>query len=187
MSIAKNMFMKKYLFILLACVFTATVVNGQTKKKVSSSGDSYTLTDFRDILWGSHIDSVVVDGQKVKFTKSTEFGDKNAYKIDGDDLMIGTVVLKNLYYIFNSNDRFIGVIMMGDSKQLGEMKYILVTKFGQPQKEENPVSGRQYYWTIDDVRISLVNESINQLFTVDFTSDYEMSESKRINRNVDDF
>lgn len=179
--------MKKYLFILLACVFAATAVNGQTKKKVSSSGDSYTLTDFRDILWGSHIDSIVVDGQKVKFSKSTEFGDKNAYKIDGDDLMIGTVVLKNLYYIFNSNDRFIGVVMMGESKQLGEMKYILVSKFGHHQKEESTVSGKQYYWTIDDVRISLTNESISQLFTVDFTSDYEMSESKRINRNVDDF
>lgn len=181
--------MKKYLFILLASVLATTVATAQNKKgtKSSNSGDSYTLTDFRDIVWGTHIDSVVVNGQKLRFTKSTELGDKNAYYIEGDDMMVGTVVLKNLYYIFNSNDRFIGVIMIGESKQMGEMKYILVTKFGQPQKEENPVSGKQYYWTIDDVRISLINESINQLFTVDFTSDYELSESKRINRNVDDF
>jgi len=77
--------------------------------------------------------------------------------------------------------------MTGESKQFGEMKYILVNKFGNAQKEENPVSGKHYYWNVDDVRVSLVNENINRIFTVDFTSDYERSESKRINRNVDDF
>lgn len=173
--------MKKYLFITLTCVISFVSLNAQ-----SNSGD-YTLPGFRGITWGTHLDSVVQDGSKINFTKSTELGDKNAYYIEGDDMLLGTVVLKSLYYIFNDNGRFVGVIMAGDSKQFGEMKYILVNKFGTQHKEENPVSGRQYYWSIDDVKVSLVNESINQMFTVDFTSDYERSESKRINRNVDDF
>ncbi len=175
--------MKKYLFLTLACAISLVSVKAQS---YTSSGD-YTLDDFRKIRWGTHLDSVVRNGMKVRFTKSTELGDKNAYYIQDDNMLVGTVALKALYYIFNDNDRFIGVIMTGESKQLGEMKYILVNKFGNPDKEENPVSGKQYYWNIDDVRVSLVNESINQIFTVDFTSDYERSESKRINRNVDDF
>jgi hypothetical protein len=186
--------MKKYLFIVVALVATmggaiAQTSKGKQDKKTTKSAvvDPYVLSNFRDITWGSHIDSIYVDGVKINFIKSTELGDRNAYSIAGDDMMIGTVILKTLYYVFNSNNRFVGVIMTGDSKQLGEMKYILVNKFGKPSKEDETVSGKQYYWNVDDVRISLINESINQLFTVDFTSDYEISESKKINRNVDDF
>lgn len=185
--------MKKYLLIVLAftaLASTAVAQNGAKNKKAAPTAtETYSLPGFRDILWGTHIDSVFVDGVKLTFEKSTQYNDKskNAYFIANDDMMVGTVVLKTLYYVFNNNDRFIGVIMTGESKQFGEMKYILLNKFGQPTKEEDAVSGKQYYWNIDDVRISLVNESINQLFTVDFTSDYELSESKKVNRNVDDF
>lgn len=173
--------MKKYLFVTLACIISFVSVKAQ-----NSAGD-YTLPGFRDIAWGTHVDSVFNEDVKVNFTKSTELGDRNAYYIEDDDMLIGTVVLKSLYYIFNDNDRFIGVVMTGQSKQLGEMRYILLNKFGSAVKEESPVSGKQYYWVVDDVRVSLINESINQIFTVDFTSDYERSQSKRINRNVDDF
>lgn len=180
--------MKKYLLITLTCIISFASLHGQSRSAVSpSGGDLYSLPGFREITWGTHLDSVIKDGSKIKFTKSTELGDKNAYYIEDDDMLVGTVMLKSLYYIFNDNNRFVGVIMTAESKQFGEMKYILVNKFGNPDKEENPVSGKQYYWSVDDVRVSLINESINQIFTVDFTSDYERSESKRINRNVDDF
>lgn len=193
--------MKKYIFILVALVAGMAVTNAQPnskpkpkpkpeekkEEKKKETTDTYILADFRDITWGSHIDSVYKDGAKVDFVKSTEYGGKNAYTISNDDMSIGTVVLRNIYYIFNDDDRFIGVIMIGTSKQFGEMKYILVNKFGQPHKEDETVSSKQFFWTIDDVRISLTNETINKLFTVDFTSDYAITESKRVNRDVDDF
>lgn len=189
--------MKKTVFLLLTFVAMAGAVTAQPKNNnkgkdkhssTASTGDTYILTDFRDIKWGTHIDSVIrEDGTRMEFVKSTEYGDKNAYYIPNDDMMIGTVVLKNLYYVFNDNGRFVGVVMMGDSKHLGEMKYILVNKFGQPENTEEGASSKLYHWTVDDVRISLTSENINKVFTAEFTSDYELSESKRVNRNVDDF
>jgi hypothetical protein len=187
--------MKRTVFLLLFVAMAGAVIaqpkNNKGKDKQSSpkaTEDTYILSDFRDIKWGTHIDSVFrEDGTKTEFVKSTEYGDKNAYYIPNDDLMIGTVVLKNLYYVFNDNGRFVGVVMMGDSKHTGEMKYILVNKFGQPGNTEEGASSKQYYWVVDDVRISLTNENINQVFTAEFASDYELNESKRVNRNVDDF
>lgn len=106
--------MKKYLFTALA-VLTSVVMfaQGQSadgksktpakkdKKDVPKQESTYTLTDFRDIKWGSHIDSVFRDSMKVRFTKASNIEDKNAYVIADDNMFIGTVHLKNIYYIFN--------------------------------------------------------------------------------------
>lgn len=155
--------------------------------KETPKENAYIFADFRDIKWGEHIDSIYKGEVKVTFVKSTEYGDKNAYIILDDDMNIGTVLLSNIFYIFNEDDRFVGVIMMGQSKQFGEMRYILINKFGAPHKEDETVSSKKYFWTIDDVRISLSNENISKKFTVDFTSDYDINKSKTINREVDDF
>lgn len=199
--------MKKYLILLalvVACVAVSqaqpntkpkkpkkqkpkTEAKPKEEPKETPKENVYILADFRDIKWGVHIDSVYKGEVKVNFIKSTQYGDKNAYSILDDDMHIGTVLLSNIYYIFNDDDRFVGVILMGSGKQFGEMRYILINKFGPPQKEDETVSSKKYFWTIDDVRISLSNETISKTFTVDFTSDYGITESKRINREVDDF
>jgi hypothetical protein len=183
--------MKKLLIALLAFL-SVGAANAQAKKtpKPSTEGN-YVLADFRGVRWGTHVDSIYRDGVKLEFTKSTEVTDKNAYTLASDEMIIGTVLLDKIYYVFNKQGRFTGVLLIGkrsldEKKQFGEMKYILTYKFGAPELREVP-NAVQYYWMVDDVRITLDDEESQELFTVEFFSDYERSESKRTNMNVDDF
>lgn len=184
--------MKKTILILtlVLAAFTSALAQ-KTKKQTSADPYTYLLTDFRKIKWGTHVDSIYVDGAKVDLTKAPEMAEKNAYVIKNDNLTLGTVSLQNLYYVFNQRGRFIGVMMIGrrefeGRKQLGEMKYILTYKFGNSELREIP-GAIQYYWMVDDVRITLNDEESVGLFTVEFYSDFERSESKKINMSVDDF
>ncbi len=162
-----------------------------TKTAAKSTNPTYVLADFRGIKWGQHVDSITVDGKKLSFIKSADITDKNAYTLADDDMTIGTVNLDKIYYIFNANGRFNGVMIIGSKelgtkKQFGEMKYILKYKFGEPELKEI-TGGVQYYWMVDDVRITLDDQDAQGTFTLEFYSDFERSESKRINTNIDDF
>lgn len=180
--------------ILILAFLAAGLQAFAQKKAVKDPGkqpSNYILADFREIKWGSHIDSIYRDGNKLTFKKAPEMADKNAYILENEDMMVGTVLLKNLYFMFNGKGRFTGVMMIGqremsEKKQIGEMKYILTYKFGDPELREIP-NAIQYYWMVDDVRITLNDEESVGLFTVEFFSDYERSESKKQNMNVDDF
>lgn len=183
--------MKKISVLFLLALLSLGSAFGQAKKKTSSSGNDYVLTDFRGIRWGEHIDSIVRDDVKLKFIKSKEVPDKNVYVLENDELVIGTVLLDKIYYVFNKNGRFTGVVLigkreLGDRRQFGEMKYILTYKFGNPEIREVP-GALQYYWMVDDVRITLDDQEPQGIFSVEFFSDYERSESKRVNMNVSDF
>lgn len=184
--------MKKYILIL---AFLAAGLQAFAQKKAAKEPakepSNYILADFREIKWGSHIDSIYRNGTKLTFTKAPEMADKNAYTLENEDMMVGTVLLKNLYFMFNAKGRFTGVTMIAQreldtKKQIGEMKYILTYKFGNPELREIP-NAIQYYWMVDDVRITLNDEESVGLFTVEFFSDYERNESKKVNMNVDDF
>ena len=157
---------------------------GDGKKPAYTSG--YVFKDFREIEWGTHFDSCMRNEQKISFTKSTEVADKNAYFIANDDMMVGTVELLNIYYLFNSSNRFTGVKMKGNRAQFGEMKYILTYKFGDAELRDG-AKEVQYFWNIDDVRVYLIRDEGSEFFTVDFASDYDVVESKKINRSVGDF
>lgn len=178
----------------MLCLFAFATAEGQgqQKKPAKKTGTSgYVLADFRGIKWGTHVDSIVVGGKKLSFVKSADVTDKNAYTLADDNLIIGTVNLEKIYYIFNKQGRFNGVLIMGKRdldgrKQFGEMKYILTYKFGDAELREIS-GGIQYYWMVDDVRITLDDLESQGTFTVEFYSDYERSESKKINTNVDDF
>ncbi len=175
--------MKKTLLIAILLIFSAGAY-AQKKR-------SYVLDDFRGIKWGSHIDSISKNGKMLSFISTTEVADKNAYVLNNDDTTIGTVSLTKVYYIFNKQNRFTGVILigprqLGEQKQFGEMKFILSNKFGEAELREVP-GAIQYYWNIDNVRITLDDQESQGMFTVEFFSDYERSESKRQNINVDDF
>lgn len=184
--------MKKTLLIALLVIFSVGAASAQAKKKPQPSNEgNYVLAEFRDIRWGTHVDSVYRDGVKLDFVRSADVTDKNAYTIASDEMIIGTVLLDKIYYIFNKQGRFTGVLLIGkrnldEKKQFGEMKYILTYKFGDPELREVP-NAVQYYWSVDDVRITLDDQETQELFTVEFFSDYERSESKRANMNVDDF
>jgi hypothetical protein len=185
----------KKIALLLVC-FTLFFVEVQAQKKnptvtAKSKKTLILLPSFRDIVWGSHVDSVYTQNGKVFFTRSMDIGNRTAYLIPGDNMIIGTVLLDNIYYIFNNDDRFIGVQMfgkrdMGNRKQVGEMRYILTFKYGEPETKELN-KGVQYFWNIDDVRITLDDDESKGLFKVEFLSDFERTQSKRINMNVSDF
>ncbi|MBI1223471.1 MAG: hypothetical protein GC180_12780 [Bacteroidetes bacterium] len=186
--------MKKTLLIILLAILgigSGTAQSGKTTfKKVSGDGH-YVLADFRDIKWGSHVDSIYRDGVKLNFIASNEVTDKNAYVLANDEMMLGTVLLDKIFYLFNKQGRFTGVLLIGkrqidEKKQFGEMKYILTYKFGEPELREVP-GAVQYYWMVDDVRITLDDQESQGIFTVEFYSDYERSESKKINMNISDF
>ncbi|MDX5320566.1 MAG: hypothetical protein LPK45_05675 [Bacteroidota bacterium] len=184
--------MKKTLLIVFLAVISVgtALAQGKTKTKQKTDGH-YVLADFRGVKWGSHIDSVIRDGVKLNFIKSNDVAEKNAYVLAEDELMLGTVLLDKVYYIFNKQGRFTGVLLIGkrnidEKKQFGEMKYILTYKFGDAELREVP-GAIQYYWMVDDVRITLDDQESQGIFTVEFFSDYERTESKRINMQVDDF
>lgn len=161
------------------------------KAKPTTHSNSYVFAEFRNIAWGSHIDSIFRNGEKLTFLKSNDVADKSAYILQNDDPMLGTVELSNVYYLFSTKGRFNGVLLRGDRdkdsrNQFGEMKYILTYKFGTPELREI-AAGIQYFWLVDDVRVILTDQSAATFFTVEFSSDYERSESKKINMSVDDF
>jgi hypothetical protein len=187
------------LMLIILCVFTAgfaqkpattkTAAKKAAPVNASSTGSSNSLQnvpDFRNIKWGSNLDSVYVNDSKINFVKTFEINDPNAYVIADDDMDIGTVKLDKLYYIFTPENRFVKVLMIGSRIQLADMKYILSYKFGEPSVMDLD-NGLQRHWMIDDVRVVLKDIPDASIFTVEFTSDFEMAENKKINRSVDDF
>lgn len=164
------------LFTLCLVTFSLTLTHAQ-----------YILDDFRQIKFGEHLDSIYVDSKKVKFIKTQELSAKNAFTMPDDDLYLGSVKLKRIYYIFSESDRFDRVAMVGDGYQaFREMKYILTFKFDEPELKDL-ADGVQYTWNVDGVRVYLTYQPIGEQFTVDIQSDYEMNESRRKNQNVNDF
>ena len=144
------------------------------------------IEGFRDINWGTHKDSVVRDGQKITLAKSQDVNDTNAFTIPGEDMMVGTVMLQSINYMFDGSNRFSRLIMKGNSKDLGAMKYIINNKLSAPDVKE--VSGGfQYLWVTDDVRIYLTDYRDQGFFTVEFVSDYQLAAQRKINQNVKDF
>lgn len=154
---------------------------------ISQVSAQYILDDFRKIKFGEHIDSIYVDSKKVKFVKTQELSAKKAYTITDDDLYLGSVKLKRIYYIFSESDRFDRVAMVGEGHQAyREMKYILTFKFDDPELKDL-ADGVQYSWSVDGVRVYLTYQPDGELFTVDIQSDYELNESRRKNQSVNDF
>lgn len=161
-------------------LFTALSISG-------FSQTTYVLDDFRGTYWGAPVDSFIRNGKKMDLVKTGEIGVPNTFTIPGDDLTIGSVKLDGIYYVFSTEDKFDRLVFKGSSsKFFKEMKYILITKFGQPALNDINHS-IQYSWTVDGVRIYLQFNPDTDFFTVDFYSNYELNESRKKNRNIGDF
>ncbi len=143
---------------------------------------------FRGILWGTHRDSVVRDGQKVVFVKVEEDAPaRNTYVIPGDDLTIGAVELNYLYYIFNDQGRFVKVYMEANKKFVEDMLFILKYKFGPPSDTRDLGHVRLYEWRIDGVSFTLSEFRDRPIFVLTIESNWEYVERIRKNVNVPDF
>jgi len=150
--------------------------------------DLYIFDDFRTIPWGTHKDSAFdSNGEQITFVKAKGANGSNAWEISEDDMNIGTVVMDRIIYIFTEEDQFEGVRMTGETaKSFHEMKYILIYKFGEAKIKDIP-NGVLYSWIIDGVRINLTLNTLTDSFVVEFASDYVVSQSRKINRNINDF
>jgi hypothetical protein len=192
----------KYLFFILGLVFCFQSQAQTTPKKpvkppvqpAPAPAPKKTpvvrqaLSEFRKIQWGTRMDSILINGVKPVFLKATEFGksESNAFYIENDDLSIGTIQLQKILYVFTIDSALSRVVLVGDKKKFGEMKYIIAYKFGEPVIEDKQ-DGYDCVWSLDECKIRLSFFNDQQVFTTNFYSDYENSYSKKVNRSVDDF
>ncbi len=142
---------------------------------------------FRGILWGTHIDSVIVNGEKAQFIKAEDAPIPRAYRLSGDDLTIGAVELDKLYYVFNNKNRFTKVYMEANKKFLEDMLFILKYKFGPPTDQRDLGHVRLYEWRIDGVNFTLSEFKDRPTFILTIESNWEYVERIRKNVNVPDF
>lgn len=146
------------------------------------------VTDFRDIKWSTHKDSVFRDGEKVNFVKVENGVEENAYRIPNDDMTIGTVEFDRIQYIFNDNERFKKVFMKADKGYLADMQFILNYKFGKPDKVQNLGYVNIKNWKLENATFTLSEFKNNRdIFTLSLESQWERSANFKRNINVEDF
>jgi hypothetical protein len=148
--------------------------------------ENQTVNMFRNIPWGTHRDSISVDGVKLEFTKDKTSLLKNSYTVVNDNMSIGNVRLTKINYIFNDENRFIKVLLEGPKEDAEQMKFILDYKFGV-HKNESKVDNVSYkQWLVKDVTFTLgVFEFMR--FEVKIESNWQASEAYKKNTSVDDF
>jgi hypothetical protein len=146
------------------------------------------VTDFRNIEWSTHKDSVFRSGEKVNFVKVENGVEDNAYRIPNDDMTIGTVKFDKLHYIFNDNNRFKKVFMQADQGYLADMEFILNYKFGKPSKVQNLGYVNIKNWNLENATFTLSEFKNNRdIFTLSLESQWERSANFEENINVEDF
>ena len=150
------------------------------------SAESEGVLDFRNIFWGTPIDSVWRDGKKLEFVKDRTSLIKNSYYISGDDMLIGAVKLEKALYVFNDEKRFYKVFLQGDLDQQEEMKFILNYKFGDFRNESFVDDSHIMQWLVKDVTFTL-KEINKSRFELTIESSWQASENYKKNTSVDDF
>ncbi len=164
---------------LLILFFCPGSVVGQSKQQVS---------DFREIKWGTHKDSVFRNGEKVNFKRVKNGVEPNSFTIPNDDMNIGTVEFEEIQYIFNENNRFKKVFLQADRKFVEDMNFILNYKFGKPDRERKLGYVNVKTWKIGEVVFTLSKfKNDRNIFTLTIESNWEKSAEIRKNKNVDDF
>ena len=149
-------------------------------------GQSDRVSSFRDIVWGSYIDSVMIDGAEVKFERSKGSDFDNAYEIFNDKMMLGNVEMNQVNYIFNEEGRFYKVYLKGRKDQTEEMKFILEYKFGSPDNTWKVDELNYTQWIIADVTFTLAEHEFHT-FDLVIESDWQAAEAYRKNTSVEDF
>jgi hypothetical protein len=144
------------------------------------------ITDFRDIYWGSILDSTYIGSNKVEFKFEKEVKNEKFYTIENEKMEIGSVTLKKIYYVFDKENRFFKVLLEGDKKDVQAMNFILEYKYGKPLNEEKTDEIEYFEWLVKGIKVLLAEYSVNK-FEVMFTNNIEAVENYKKNTNVDDF
>lgn len=149
------------------------------------------IEGFRDFTWGSHVDSVYTNaGTKVIFTPANKVDLLNGgkfYTIMNDNLLIGSVQLTNIYYVFSDKtNRLYKVILEGKKQDVDQMDFIVDYKYGKHVNELVDDDKVSKQWIVADVTLSLYNFNYNK-FEFELLSDWEAAEAYKKNTNVNDF
>lgn len=142
---------------------------------------------FRNLEWGSHVDSVFRDGQRLDFKSTKNNRYSNAYRLSGDRMEIGTVKLDDLLYIFNEDKRLTKVVAEADQKYRPDFSFILRHRFGEPDELRELINVKIHEWELGEIKISLTEYPERDMFAVTFASRWDQTEAYRINTNISDF
>ncbi|MBL0309342.1 MAG: hypothetical protein IPP77_06630 [Bacteroidetes bacterium] len=168
--------MKKLLLAFTLCAFALS----------GFSAESESVLHFRNIYWGTKMDSVWRDGKKLEFQKDRNALLKDAYFLPGDDPMIGAVKLDRVLYLFNDQGRFYKVFLQGNIEEAEEMRFILTYKFGDFRNESYVDDSHIMQWLIRDVTFTL-KEVAKSRFELTIESSWKASEDYKKNTSVNDF
>lgn len=169
----------KYIAIAILSLFVVFNVQAQQDR----------VNDFRQIEWGSHIDSIYRYGDKLEFVKvddKNKNGYGNAFYLENDVKEIGSVETNKILYVFNDEDRFKKVIIEGDKSELEEMAFILDYKFGRHGASEKIDNVKYHNWVVQDVSFTL-SEFEARDWKLVIESDWERAAMYKANTTVDDF
>jgi hypothetical protein len=173
----------KHLLVIATFGLMLLNVNAQTKTE--------RIEGFRDFIWGTHVDSVYSKDNLVQFTKvernDSNEKDGNYYTLKGDNMIIGNVVLTQIYYVFSKKDnRLFKVLMEGRKDDTEQMRFIVDHKYGKSVNDGALDDKIIKQWLIRDVYITLREFSFNK-FELELKSDWQAAEAYKKNTNVADF
>lgn len=172
--------MKQLMTILFVATLTLT----------TAQSDVARIEGFRDFQWGSHVDSIMRDGEAVVFTPATKVDLLNGgrfYTLPQENLMLGSIMLTNIYYVFSeSTDKLYKVILEGKKSDVEQMDFIVDYKYGEHVNEAIDDDKISKQWIVADVTLSLYNFNYNK-FEFELLSDWEAAEAYKKNTNVMDF
>jgi hypothetical protein len=169
---------------ILTIVFMAVLAMSSAQKDLSR------IEGFRDLNWGSHVDSIMRAGNKLVFTPATKVDLLNGgmfYTLASDNLTIGSLQLSNIYYVFSDKtNRLYKVILEGKKKDVEQMDFIVDYKYGKHVNEAIDDDKISRQWIVADVTLSLFNFNYNK-FEFELSSDWEAAEAYKKNTSVNDF
>lgn len=145
------------------------------------------VTGFRDLVWGTHVDSVYANGVKLSFIKDKKAADPDAYYLENDNLTLGAAKLTRISYHFNKDNRFKKVVIYSTGKFEGDLKDIVVFKFGGAKtvKEVAPTL-KVYVWQVGDVSINLSSNTNDDVVSLILESNWDITSGILANMNVKD-
>ncbi len=157
---------------------------------VNAQVEQTRIEGFRDFVWGSHVDSIMRDGQKVVFTPADKVDILNGgkfYTLNNDQLYIGSVKLSQIYYVFSDKtNKLYKVILEGKKSDVEKMDFIVDYKYGTNVNEAIDDDKVSKQWIVADVTLSLYNFNYNK-FEFELVSDWEAAEAYKKNTSVTDF
>jgi|ERR1043165_1095678 hypothetical protein len=144
------------------------------------------MTDgFRNILWRSDRKATIRDGLKLEFKEAFNPLFPVTWKLDNDPLLIGTVELTEIQYIFTADDLFYKVFLTGPSEGIKAMKFILTYKFGDYKNKQVVDDATIFQWLDRGTEFTLWEYSTR--FNMTIENVWPRSEAHHVNTNVLDF